>query len=290
MPKDSTLGVATLGRHLARIQRVIDHIVGHLDDPADLDRLAAIACFSPCHFHRAYRYLLGETVAETVRRLRLHRAAGTLLDGETAVAEIARRAGYGSVAAFTRAFAGEYGQPPATYRDRRRAFPFTTQEGDAIMPDVTYRTLAPIRVAAVRHTGSYMEVGRSFDTLMAWAYARQLLRPGARSLGIYYDDPGAVRPGALRSDACLEVPETVEGEGEVVIRIVAGGPHAVLRHVGPYAELERSYAWLYRTWLPTSGAEPAEAPIFEEYINNPRDTAAADLITDIHLPVRSIPA
>ena len=84
MPKD-----ATLDRHLDRIQRVIDHIVGHLDDPIDLDRLAAVACFSPHHFHRAYRYLLGETVAETVRRLRLHRAAGTLLGSETAVARVA---------------------------------------------------------------------------------------------------------------------------------------------------------------------------------------------------------
>ena len=284
MPKD-----ATLDRHLARIQRVIDHIVAHLDDPIDLDRLAEVACFSPYHFHRAYRYLLGETVADTVRRLRLHRAAGTLLESETAVARIARRAGYGSTAAFSRAFAGHYGRPPGAYRGTRRSFPFDSPEGETAMPDVTYRTLTPIRVAAVRHTGPYMEVGRSFDILMSWARARQLLRPGARSLGLYYDDPAAVAPAELRSDACLEVPEGVTGEGEVSIRTIAGGPHAVLRHTGPYAELERSYAWLYRTWLPTSGAEPAEAPIFEEYLNDPRSTPAAELITDIHLPVRTIP-
>ncbi|WP_343717037.1 AraC family transcriptional regulator [Inquilinus sp.] len=284
MPKD-----ATLDRHLARIQRVVDHIAAHLDDPVDLDRLAGVACFSPYHFHRAYRYLLGETVAETVRRLRLHRAAGTLLDSETAVARIAQRAGYGSTAAFTRAFAERYGRPPGAYRDTRRSFPFDPSEGETAMPEVTYRTLAPIRVAAVRHVGPYMEVGRSFDILMSWARARQLFRPGARSLGLYYDDPGAVAPADLRSDACLEVSEGITGEGEITIRTVAGGPHAVLRHIGPYAELERSYAWLYRTWLPASGAEPAEAPIFEEYLNDPRSTPPAELITDIHLPIREFP-
>jgi AraC family transcriptional regulator len=199
MPKD-----ATLDRHLARIQRVIDHIVAHLDDPIDLDRLAEVACFSPHHFHRAYRYLLGETVADTVRRLRLHRAAGTLLGSETEVARIARQAGYGSAAAFSRAFAERYGRPPGAYRGTRRSFPFDSPEGETAMPDVTYRSLAPIRVAAVRHIGPYMEVGRSFDILMSWARARQLLRPGARSLGLYYDDPAAVAPTALRSDACLE--------------------------------------------------------------------------------------
>lgn len=284
MPKDTTLD-----RHLARIQRVIDHIVAHVDEPIDLDRLAAVACFAPYHFHRAYRYLLGETVAETVRRLRLHRAAGTLLDSETAVAKIARRAGYGSVAAFTRAFAGEYGRPPAADRGTRRSFPFDSPEGESLMPDVTYRILEPIRVAAIRHTGPYMEIGRSFDTLMAWSRARQLLRPGARSLGVYYDDPAAVAPEALRSDACLEVPAGVAAADGIAIRTIPGGPHAVLRHIGGYAELERSYAWLYRTWLPTSGAEPAEAPIFEEYINDPRETPAAALITDIHLPIRAVP-
>jgi AraC family transcriptional regulator len=284
MPKDTTLD-----RHLARIQRVIDHVAGHLDDPVDLDRLAAVACFSPYHFHRAYRYLLGETVAETVRRLRLHRAAGTLLGSETAVARVARQAGYGSVAAFSRAFAERYGRPPAAYRDTRRSFPFDPPEGDNAMPDITCRILAPIRVAAVRHIGPYMEVGRSFDTLMAWAQARQLLRPGARSLGLYHDDPAAVAPDALRSDACLEVPEDVAAESEVTILTVAGGPHAVLRHTGPYAELERSYAWLYRTWLPVSGAEPAAAPIFEQYLNDPRTTPAAALITDIHLPLQAMP-
>ncbi|MGK9236030.1 AraC family transcriptional regulator [Inquilinus limosus] len=284
MPKD-----ATLDRHLARIQRVIDHIAAHLDDPIDLERLADVACFSPYHFHRAYRYLLGETVAETVRRLRLHRAAGTLLDSETSVARIARRAGYGSAAAFSRAFAERYGQPPGAYRGTRRSFPFDSPEGETIMPDVIYRTLAPIRVAAIRHTGPYMEIGRAFDRLIVWARARQLLRPGARNLGIYHDDPAAVPPDALRSDACLEVPEGIAGEGDVAILTVAGGPHAVLRHTGPYAELERSYAWLYRTWLPTSGAEPAEAPIFEEYLNDPRSTPAAELVTDIHLPIRTVP-
>ncbi|MDR6293862.1 AraC family transcriptional regulator [Inquilinus ginsengisoli] len=284
MPKD-----ATLDRHLARIQRVIDHIADHLDDPIDLDRLAAVACFSPYHFHRAYRYLLGETVADTVRRLRLHRAAGTLLEAETAMATVARRAGYGSTAAFSRAFAGAYGRPPGAYRNTRRSFPFAPTEGDTIMPDVTCRTLAPIRVAAVRHTGPYLEIGRSFDTLVAWARARQLLGQATRSLGLYHDDPGAVAAADLRADACLEVPEGIAAEDGVAILTVAGGPYAVLRHTGPYAELERSYAWLYRTWLPTSGAEPAEAPIFEEYLNDPRTTPAAELVTDIHLPIRSMP-
>ncbi len=106
-----------------RIDLVIAHIGAHLDDPLDLDALAAVACFSPYHFHRIYRSVMGETAAETMRRLRLHRASGEIIQSTTPVARIARRAGYGSVAAFTRAFTSAYGVaagavPPAGAIDR----------------------------------------------------------------------------------------------------------------------------------------------------------------------------
>ena len=39
-------------------------------------------------------------------------------------------------------------------------------------------------------------------------------------------------------------------------------------------------------WLMQSGREAGDAPAFEEYLNNPRDTAPPELLTDIYLPLR----
>ena len=75
---------------------------------------------SPYHFHRIYRALLGETVSDTVRRLRLHRAAIDLVDRDLSIERTAWRAGYASQAAFTRAFHAQYDRPPARYRGARR--------------------------------------------------------------------------------------------------------------------------------------------------------------------------
>jgi AraC family transcriptional regulator len=102
------------GNHYSeRIQRVVDYLTIHINDVLDLETLARVACLSPYHFHRIYRGLLGETVNETIRRLRLQRAAIDLVDGELSVERTGRRAGYSSQAAFTRAFRSEYGEPPA---------------------------------------------------------------------------------------------------------------------------------------------------------------------------------
>ena len=71
----------------------------------------------------------------------------------------------------------------------------------------------------------------------------------------------------------------------LAILALPGGRAAVARHRGPYAELEAAYAWLYRDWLPASGQEPADHPCFELYLNDPRRTAPADLLTDVCLPL-----
>lgn len=270
-----------------RIERVVAHIAAHLDEPLDLARLAGVACFSPYHFHRIYRALMGETAADTLRRLRLTRAAGELVRDGADVATVARRAGYGSVEAFTRVFRQAHGSPPAAYREhgRRGPSPQSRNETESPMPDVSIRDLDPVRVAAIAHRGPYMELGGVFSRLHAWAAGRNLLGPQTRAFGIGYDDPSAVPPEDLRSEACLSVGPEVQGDGEVFIRDIPGGRHAVLVHKGPYTELERSYRWLYREWLPTSGFTPADRPPVEQYLNDPRTLPPEEWLTEIRIPL-----
>lgn len=278
----------TVADYSRRIDRVMAHIADHLDEALELPALAAIACFSPYHFHRIYRSMAGETVADTLRRLRLHRAAGDLVMGTMPIATIARRASYGSVAAFTRAFGGVYGVTPARYRQQGRlVMPDTlASEQEIPMQSVSIADRSPIRLAALPHQGSYMEIGTTFERLMAWAAPRGLIGSTTRSFGIYYDDPDAVPAAKLRSEATLSIPDDMtKVDAPARIVTLAGGRHAVLRHKGPYAELESVYRWLYKEWLPRSGEEPDDRPCFEEYLNNPRDLPPADWLTDICLPL-----
>lgn len=77
-----------------RLLRVSAYIYEHLEEDLDLDRLSEIACLSAHHWHRVYRAVHNETLAATVRRLRLHRAAGDLVRSECSVRDIAARWGY----------------------------------------------------------------------------------------------------------------------------------------------------------------------------------------------------
>lgn len=271
-----------------RLNRVVGFIHDHLDEPIDLNRLAEVACLSPYHWHRIYQAMNGETIASTVRRLRLHRAAGLLANTAMPIEGIAEKAGYSGVAAFTRAFTADYGKPPAQYRKEGAHATFLAQmsadNGAAF--DVTIRDLPSLRLAALDHTGSYMQIGKAFEPLFGWFASRNLLGPATRSIGVYYDDPFSVNEDELRSRAGLMIGPDFRVEPPLIETVLAGGRHAVLRHKGPYATMQSAYQWLFGAWLSQSGEEVADQPVFEEYLNNPRDTAPSDLLTDIYLPVK----
>lgn len=271
-----------------RLARVTAYIYEHLDEEIDLAVLAEVACLSPWHWHRIYHALYGETVATTVRRLRLQRASGDLANTTLTIEQVARRAGYETVSAFSRAFRAAYGMPPVRYREQggHARFSDPAHEGDPGMFSVEIQRLPELRLAAISHVGSYMEIGRAFDQLYGTLAERGQITPGVRSVGVYLDDPSAVAEDHLRAQAAIVVDDGFALAPPLEPAVVRGGVYAVLRYKGPYSDMRAAYNWLFGEWLVRAGHEADDAPAFEEYLNNPRDTPPTELRTDIHLKLR----
>ena len=270
-----------------RLRRVSDYIHDHLDEDLDMDRLAEIACMSSYHWHRIYRAIHGETLAATVKRLRLHRAAGDIVRSDLAVSDIARRSGYPNIQSFNRIFKSVYGMPPARYRKEGSHTEFQPSPNGKTkaMFNVTLRKIAPIALVGVRHTGSYMQISKAFEMLFGTLYARGLAEPQMRMIGVYFDDPDLVPAEQLRSIACVACDSTIAIEPPLEALSLDGGEYAVLRHKGPYADMHKAYQWLYAEWLPTSGRQLRDGLMFEDYLNNPQDVAPTALLTEIHMPL-----
>jgi AraC family transcriptional regulator len=283
----STMRPASRDRYIDRIGRVRAHIHAHLDDPLDLDALADVACLSRFHWHRVYRAMTGETAAQTVRRLRLMRAAHDLANPGLSLTDVAERAGYTTQAAFGRAFSAAYGLPPATFRisgQHAELVRAKTEENAMAFP-VELRTL-PVRPAlGMVHKGPYNEIGRTFDKLFTTVQAEGLIGHVRGMFGRYVDDPQVVPAEDLKSHACI----FVDSDSVVAKRLesfpAGGGLYAVLVYKGPYAAMQPAYDWLFGTWLPQSDREARDAPLLEVYLNTPMDTGPADLLTEICLPV-----
>ncbi len=278
----------------ARLARVMAHIHDHLADELDLDGLAELAHLSPFHWHRVWHAMYGETLADTVRRLRLQRGSGLLAHTALPVAEVARRCGYPGAQAFARAFRDHYGQLPRAYRlagghvqfERPTSTPTSTPtaSGQADLA-VELRAVRVLRLAGADHRGSYMNIGKAFEKAFAPMQAAGLVTAQTQWLAVYIDDPFAVPEAQLASRAGLTLPATAEAPPPLQAFELGGCRCAVLRHRGPYADMRAAYRWLYGSWLPASGQELADRPVFEIYLNHPRHTAPADLLTEICLPL-----
>lgn len=272
-----------------RLIRVLDHIHAHPADDLSLDTLADVAALSRFHFHRVFRALTGETVAATVRRIRMDRAAVELSHGTAPIAEIAARVGYANVASFTRAFTECQGLSPGAYRRRGEYRTSLTQvhagEGPLTHP-VTLQHAPARRLAAVEHRGAYPLVGQAFDRLWTLIAARDLAGRVGGMAAVFYDDPSAVAEPDLRSHAGVFVDDDLALAAPLEEIRLAGGRFAVMRYTGPYSGLTAAYDAFYCDWLPGSGEEPGDAPTFEVYLNTPADTPPEALVTEMWMPLR----
>jgi AraC family transcriptional regulator len=274
--------------YATRLTRVTSFIYDHLDDHLELQSLADVAALSPYHWHRIYHALYGETVAATVKRLRLQRAGADLARTSMPMKAIAARAGYDSVASFTRVFKSLYGMPPAQYRregSHAQFEPKATQKTHGAY-DIGLVNVPKTALAVVNHVGPYLAIGKAFDALYATLGSRNLINEKMRSIAIYLDDPTSVPEPALRAKAGIVVEGDFPVEHPLEQAEIRAGAYAVLKHKGPYSDMKAAYDWLFGDWLAQSGREPADAPVIEEYLNSPRDTPPTELRTDIYLPLR----
>ncbi|HVT11264.1 MAG TPA: helix-turn-helix domain-containing protein [Fimbriimonadaceae bacterium] len=133
----------TEAEYVAAISRVLAYVQKHLDEELTPHRLANVACFSQHHFHRIFRAVVGESVMDHVRRLRLERAAYRLKTSQESVGRIALDAGYGAQEAFTRMFQACFGLAPRAYRRSHGAHALPASCGVHYSP----RGFSPLQVA-----------------------------------------------------------------------------------------------------------------------------------------------
>lgn len=249
---------STFEDYKERMLRVLLYIQQHLDEETPLEALARVAAFSPYHFHRIFRGMLGESVKEHIRRLRLERAAMRLKHSDTSVTMIAFEAGYESHEAFTRAFKTMRGVSPSQFRSRNGNYPplyarprVHYREGKPInnfepvvlggeSMDVKVNKIDPMRVAFVRHIGPYNQCSGAWGKLCAHLGKKGLLGPDTRYIGLCHDDPDVTPADKIRYDACATVPEDFEPAGEIGVQEIEGGEYAVTTHFGPYDKLNET--------------------------------------------------
>jgi AraC family transcriptional regulator len=279
-----------------RIHRVLEHIDQHLDERLDLATLAAIAHFSPFHFHRLFAAWTGETLGDYLRRRRVEVAALRLLRRPSlGVLQVALAVGFGSGEAFARAFKAHFGVAPSAWRtsksnvDQDAGFGrLQNQPFSQFCEDLHVRltTRTPTDFLYLRRTGPFGDPLGNFwtETVMPRVVADGLSRQAR--YGLVHDDPDVTDPARCRYDAGCEMPAGHRPATGWLTSTIPGGSYAVLGFEGISAEAPTAWNRLLRDWLPSSGMQLDARPYLEHYApDRPAKTASGVFTCDLCLPV-----
>ena len=254
-------GIAVVAKHESsadeyrrRISRAIDYINVHLADNPSVAQIAAAAPFSSFHFQRLFRAYVGESVAQFTRRLRLEAAARRLAFAKvTDITELSMELGFSSSQNFAKAFRKHFGVSPSAYRDEKNPAVRDTERApqSSAVPDVVVRSIASMRVAYLRHLGSYDAPGiqSAFDQLQRWAEARELHSEDCY-LGIPWDEATITPDDRCRFDACLIVEADAHYGSGVNLQNIPAGRYATHRAEIECDNFDGPWSDLMRNWLP----------------------------------------
>jgi AraC family transcriptional regulator len=293
---------AALQNYHVRMQRVLDHIDRHLDGDLDLETLSRVAAFSKFHFHRQFAATFGLSVHRYVQLARMRRASRQLAwnDAES-VTDIAMDAGYDAPDAFARAFRQRFGQSPSSFRKSPDWVPWLAAFGpldnarNKLMQiiftpdDVTIRDIPPTPVAIMEHRGDRATLGTTIERFKAWCKTADLSpETGRSSFMVFRSERCPANLADYSMDLCVGTDQPVEANDEgMKAGMIPGGRCAVLRYPGNTNNLEPAALYLYRDWLPDSGEEVRDFPIYcQRRLALIPEVPAHEVVVELFLPLK----
>ncbi len=292
----------TRSDYQSKILKVLHYLEQNVDRDIDITELAGVANYSIFHFHRIFKGVVGESVADYKRRLKLEDAATKLKGSGNSVTDLSLDAGFENVESFIRAFKKNFGITPLQFKKtfslineipgknqsenyyRNKLSELINQRGD-IAVKFKIEKCQKRKVIAVRHVGPYKDCTVAWEKLCSFAGPRGLLEGDTKCLGLCYDDPEVTPAEKIRYDACLTIDKDIELADGIAIIEIPEGDYAITLHKGTYENLHQTYTALCGKVIEGSKKSIRNAPSIEVYLNNPQEVAPEELRTEVQMPV-----
>lgn len=179
-----------------RVNHVVNYMEEHLTEPLTLKEVSDVAAFSPFHFHRVFKVVMGENVHGFTRRIRIEKAIKLLLfHPNRSITDIALDCGLQTPAHFCRVFREHTGLSASECRDRfplqtiaerfraRLTFEKSTELSRKLADlPIEIRNLTPMNAIYARYRGTINEgeinsdIKGLFERLASWLDAREALK------------------------------------------------------------------------------------------------------------------
>lgn len=290
--------------------KITQYIDNNLDTELSLEIVSEIGAYSPFHFHRIFKLIIGETLQNYIFRKRIEKSAFYLsLRKNLSIKEIYLNVGFSSHSDFNKAFKKYYGRSPSEFRKiTPEKFHTISQihrkngQIDTVFDQyicnienllnwstmnlkIKVTDLPEMNLASVMSLG-IANVESSFNVLIDWAKEKQLFpRENLKMISVYHDSFKVTSADKVRIHACMLLDRPLEKQdGEVFPETLEAGKFIVGSGELTLAEFEQSWVSLF-LWMKENGYTTRKAFPFEIYHSNFKEHPEGKMVVDFCIPI-----
>ncbi len=277
-----------------RINEVVNFILQNPAEELSLRQLADIAKYSPFHFQKVFKQVVGESPKQYVIRIRLETAAHALvMHQHKTVTEIAMEHGFSSSATFARSFRSYFGSSAEEFRNIPRGQNAERyQEKRSVQKDIStdeeIKTCLKSLNIRVQKKDAFQcvfinaklhdnnSIQNAFRKIGQIAETHDLISPNSRFVGAVYLHSGIYRAMTITESPIPQRLNRLE---------IPAGKYVILDLAESFSEGMKKLQIFVDFWIPESGYRIADIVGYEIFAESPLEKPYHEIKKEIYIPI-----
>lgn len=269
----------TLQKRTKLANDMLYYIYTHIETHIDIEELSETLQVSKFHMHRIFKEAFGKNIYESIKSIRLQKAASLLLTNKySTISNVANECGYSSQSSFIKVFKERFGMTPKAWRNEgykryaekilrqsKRALASNRTDFGTITPTIEKR--APIESYYIRNKGYNVNVKETWQKIQTWLLSNDIENP--TQIALLHDNPAITPLTECQYVACIQTPKEQKIHSQRLPKFqIAGGVYARFDFEGGKGDMLRFIHWVYHEWLVKSEYETTTNPPYVIYHKN----------------------
>ena len=264
----------------------------HFAVELSLDDIASVAHVSRYHMSRAFGIATGHSIQGYVRGRRLTEAARLLASGAPDILTVALDVGYGSHAAFSRAFRDQFGVTPEAIRSQRHLNNVELVEAIKMEETMIHLEIPRFQDGKLMLIAGLSErytCETSSGIPAQWQrFAPRIGNiPGQVGRTAYGVRCNSDDEGSMDYLCGVEVSDFSSLPADLSRLCIPAQRYAVFSHRDHISRIRSTWHTIFSQWLPESGYEVVDAPDFEQY-GEEFDPRTGTGLVEIWIPIKAM--
>ncbi|XPV68052.1 MAG: AraC family transcriptional regulator [Halarcobacter sp.] len=268
----------TLQKRVKIANDIMYYIYTHIDTHIDIEELSIDLDVSKFHMHRIFKEAFGKNIYESIKSIRLQKAANLLLTNKySTISDIANSCGYSSHSSFIKAFSNRFEISPKLWRNggyKEYSEKIMRQSKKAMQSKANFSHLTPTIVKMpeleafyIRNKGYNINIQETWQKLQTLILSNDIKE--YKQIALLHDNPVITPLNECQYIACIETDEKTQTLLQRVPKFkISKGVYAKFDLKGHQGDILKFINWVYHKWLINSEYETTIKPSYIIYHKN----------------------